>query len=72
MFGFQTIVVSVVNDNPNGMLFMVSFLVLYSTICGYGYVHVHQQVGQSNTMKAHTQTLTSAIHIFALYSSINT
>ncbi len=41
--------VSVVNDKLNSMLCLTSFLVLHSTT--FGYVYVHQQVGQSNTMK---------------------
>ncbi len=39
---------------------LTSFLVLHSTTCGY--VCISQQVGQSNTMKEHTQTLISATY----------
>ena len=40
---------SLSNDIPNGMFCLTSLLVLHSTTCGY--VCIHQQVGQSNTMK---------------------
>ncbi len=52
--------VGVVNDRPNGTSCLTSFLVLHSTTCGY--VCVHQHVGQSNTIKEHTQTLISATY----------
>ncbi len=43
-----------VNDIPDITLCLISFLVLHSTTCGY--ICIHQQAGQSNTMKEHTQT----------------
>ncbi len=57
MSEFWVLSSGVVNDIPNSMLCLTSFLVLHSTTCGY--VCVHKQVGQSNTMKEYIRTLIS-------------
>ncbi len=44
--------ICVVNGITDSMLCMTNFLVLHSTTCGE--VCIHQQAGQSNTMKEHS------------------
>ncbi len=52
--------VGVMNGIVDSTLCLTSFLVLHRT--RYGWVCIHQQVGQSNTMKENTQTLISATY----------